>query len=206
MNQKATYEITITEKLGQLPLPDLRDAIWSRIEAQLDSDMPTDDNNDPGPSNNGGPTSWRGLKIFGSFIAIVAVITIFLTNKNNTPLPGAGNAPAPTSNGTMINKDNTGISPPPLQRGGASSAMPPGTFPSEEIYTPVTGSDSAFSQPPFTISPVVQDTPVTTVFNPPSKQETGPPPRQDTVQKKPRGVKGITDNDYRINLKKDSVP
>ena len=43
MNNKQAYEITITSKLEALPLPDMEDAIWSRIEAQLDIDLPTDD-------------------------------------------------------------------------------------------------------------------------------------------------------------------
>ena len=53
MRNKETYELTITSKLEALPLPNLEDAIWSRIEAQLDIDLPTDDG-DGGNSGKGG--------------------------------------------------------------------------------------------------------------------------------------------------------
>ena len=43
MRKKETYEVTLTSKLEALPLPNLEHMIWSRIEAELDIDMPTDD-------------------------------------------------------------------------------------------------------------------------------------------------------------------
>ena len=56
MNERKAYEQTIKGKLEAIPLPDMEDAIWARIETQLDIDMPTDDGggNAPSPNNPSG--------------------------------------------------------------------------------------------------------------------------------------------------------
>ena len=75
MNQKKAYEQIITGKLEALPLPDLADAIWARIETQLDIDMPEGDGGPgSGPSSGGGWIGGAGL-----FVFVAALITIFFT-------------------------------------------------------------------------------------------------------------------------------
>ena len=97
MDHKQAYEQIIAGKLNALPLPDMADAIWSRIETQLDIDLPEDDGggNNPAPPSGG---SWLGRA--GLFVFIAAFVTIFLIYKNNKktealPQPGQTTQAAP---------------------------------------------------------------------------------------------------------------
>ena len=146
MDHKQAYEQIITGKLNALPLPDMADAIWSRIEDQLDIDMPEDDGggNDPAPPSGG---SWPGRA--GLFAFITAFITIFLIYKNNKktetlPQPGQTTQPAPTpASIKKVTKSNEGRKERqrPLQQNGSAD--------------PVTDDpvDSAFALPVTVIPP-----------------------------------------------------
>jgi hypothetical protein len=202
MNQKATYELTITEKLGQLTAPDMVDAIWARIEAQLDMDLPTDD----GPTNppaapTSGPRKWINR---GFIIAAVAIVLIYFfnnrkqtitsndqpsitapvttPNNNENPVrnnsPGTNKANAPQNNSSVPTTSSTGL---PVD----SNATVPVTVPLQSAPDSNTVQTNA---PPVTNPPLV------------TPQKNTPP---DST-KKGRGVKGITDNDYKIVPKKDS--
>jgi len=203
MNQKATYEITITEKLRQLQVPDMRDAIWNRIEQQLDLDMPEDDEpNTPDSPNSGG---WRktGWKV-GPFAVIVAIITIFFINKNNRSNQNIKSDNTPAKTETVSPQTNDPTSP-----SSAKNNSPTGTNQpvNNDGHTPVNGSDSMFNQPIIFNQPPDSTTKLP-LFNPPLVQQSAqPPPKQDSIpKKKSRGVPGIKDQDYHITLKKDSVP
>lgn len=204
MNQKATYEITITDKLRQLQVPDMRDAIWNRIEQQLDLDMPEDDNPDDTPDSpkNGG---WRktGWKV-GPFAVIVAIVTIFFINKNNNTKPNNTDQSQPVNTQTVTPQTNDPTSPPATRINPKTGKVEPVTIGN----TPVTASDSVFDQQPIINIPVIDTSNNAPVIKQPVvKQSAQPPPRQDSVPpKKSRGVKGINDKDYHITLKKDSVP
>jgi hypothetical protein len=205
MNQKATYEITITEKLRQLQVPDMRDAIWSRIEQQLDLDMPEDDNHDDTPDSpkNGG---WRksGWKV-GPFAVIVAIVTIFFINKSNNTKPKNTNQDQPANTQTVSPQSNDPTSPP-------TTRINPVTGKPEPVInngnTPAPASDSVFNDQPLINNTIIDTTTKSPIINQPVVQQSAqPPPKQDFVPpKKPRGVKGINDKDYHITLKKDSVP
>src|SRR4029078_7672549 len=109
MDQRHTYEQTITSKLDILPLPDMADAIWSRIEQQLDTDMPADDgSNGPAPSS---PTP----KIFigGSvFVILVVLVRFFFLRKNNPQQQTTINTTVPTTNAETPVRKPPGESPP----------------------------------------------------------------------------------------------
>ena len=81
MNQKKAYEQTIAVKLEAIPLPDMADAIWARIENQLDIDMPTDDGG--GNSTPDAPSGfgWIGGSVL--FVFAVALVSFFIINNNN---------------------------------------------------------------------------------------------------------------------------
>ncbi len=200
MNQKATYEIAITEKLRQLPVPDMRDAIWSRIEQQLDLDMPEDDEPESPDSPNN--SSWRktGWKV-GPFAVIVAIITLFFINQNNRSNPNNTSDRTPIKTETVSPQTNDPTSPPSTKN---TVNTPPVV---NNGSTPVNGSDSVFNQPMIFNQPLDSSVNLP-VFIPPVVQNSSQsPPKQDSVpNKKPRGVTGIKDQDYHITLKKDSVP
>ena len=66
MNLKAPYEIIIATKLEQeLPVPDMSDAIWARIELQL-FDVPSAE-----ADASAGPDMVSGATITGKTLAIV---------------------------------------------------------------------------------------------------------------------------------------
>lgn len=81
MNNRTTYEQLIADKLQQLPIPDMADAIWARIEQQLNVEMPVDDQ---GPNNTPGSSS-PGFRFPGNtmlYIFIVALTTIYFLSKS----------------------------------------------------------------------------------------------------------------------------
>lgn len=198
MDQRTAYELTITDKLRQLPVPDMQEAIWSRIEARLDTDLPTDDG-----GGSAGPQSpdWKNLLgRIGPFAVVVALVTIFLVNRSarkNKPVQQRNQYP---STQTSTPPNNAANAPP----GRNSSA--PVIYPAardRNLNPVISVPDDSVSAPPVTISlPPSSDSTMQT----PVIVQTPPPSKTDSVtKKKPRGVPGITDGDYRIVPKKDSI-
>jgi hypothetical protein len=201
MNQKALYEMTITEKLEQLTVPDMVDAIWSRIETQLDIDLPTDEGPAEPPSS---PPAGGGSWIFPAFIiAVTAFVgTLYFTNRNNTAV---GNDKTPTRESPAISN--------PAGNNNATAQPGPGILPRPRQP----GENTSQGLPFFDSVPVnagsgiqlpVADSLTNTgggsnvpVISPPLASD-----QPDSNKKKSRGVKGITDDDYRVvPARKDST-
>ncbi len=111
MNQKAAYEITIAEKLEQLSVPDMVDAIWARIETQLDLDMPTDDgpaNPPDNPPSGSGLWNRAGLVLFIAALVSILYFTNKKTNTTNNDIDGSSN-----TNRIITTPGNTNDKPPP---------------------------------------------------------------------------------------------
>jgi len=198
MNQKATYEITITEKLGQLPLPDLKDAIWSRIEDQLDIDMPEDGGS--GPDTPQSPDWVNLLGKIGPFAVVVAIVTIFLINKNKNKAEPIREKEIPASTQSFIPETNN------TQSLEQDKTVPSGEPFLNTMQAPadIQSGDSALQLPVASITPVA-DTLAASINTPPLVQ-VPPTANIDTIPKKIRGVGGITNNDYRIvPANKDSI-
>jgi cytoskeletal protein RodZ len=202
MNQKATYELTITEKLEQLTAPDMVDAIWARIEAQLDIDLPTDD----GPTNppaapTSGPRKWMNR---GFIIAAIAVVLIYLFNNrkqtitsNDQPnITAPITTPNNNDNPVRNNSPGTNSTQTPTNNTSAPTTSSNGLPVDSNSIAPVTGPQ------PLQPDTAAVKTNAAPVFTPPvvTPQKNTPP---DST-KKGRGVKGITDSDYKIVPKKDS--
>ena len=94
MNQKTAYEQIITGKLHALPVPDMADAIWARIETQLDLDMPQ---TDPPPTNPPGTPS-GGIILGGISIVFVIALITYLFFKKETNNQPTSSQPANTTN------------------------------------------------------------------------------------------------------------
>ena len=203
MNQKAIYEITIAKKLEQLSVPDVVDAIWAKIETQLDIDLPTDDGPSNPPSN---PTAGGGTWIVpGIFLAVTALVATFFFNnkKNNIPAiqPGSENSPAIVS---PVDNENNSLNELPFDNGksgqktdnGSTTAEPFPFFPDSLSLTdhgsvPNLFPDSLNLNKGTDIKPVVIAPQIVI---------------SDTAKKKKRGVQGINDGDYKITpVKKDST-
>lgn len=196
MDQHPEYEQTIAGKLQSLPVPDMADAIWSRIEAQLDIDLPTNDGGDnpPSPSPSGPDVVGWGLAV-----VIVALVSIFLllknkkeSNNNQTSIPAIETIQKPIE---------TANDPPPA---GKQNAQPTITNPNPVINNTINvRQDSTLQQALTANSADVQDT--ASLGKAPSSVVTGSQARTDTMPagKKKRGVSGLDDNDYRIEPKKE---
>jgi hypothetical protein len=85
MNQLPTYEQTIAQKREEIEIPDMADAIWGRVEAALDVEMPVNDT----PFFKQ-PAVW----IIGAGILAI-IIALFILSKNNTT-PAQQNLPQRT--------------------------------------------------------------------------------------------------------------
>lgn len=193
MDQAGKYEQLIGEKLEQIPLPDLVEAIWARIETELDSDLPEDDGNDPGAGPRGGIFGGKGLFVFLS--ALIMTFFFYPNNKNqniesNLVLPGIEtSAPVikpPDEPIPIKSRANRSVSPKNLPIDTTSSIAP--VFTQQAAEPPaVSLDDSIRSNVP---SLVVTPAPIAG--------------KDSTDKKKSRGVKGLSDGDYRIVPKKDS--
>lgn len=186
MNKKETYEIIIAEKLEQLPVPALEDAIWNRISAQLDIEMPeTPAQDPPTPPNN------VFLNSITLFVLLTALATwLFIHNYHTTaPLPAT---PPPTEIKDSIYQQE----PPPIVTPPAFTP-PPVNTPTPKTVTATPDTIQAMPLAP-TVLPVTRDS---LPADPPALivPPAVPPPSADTpVKKRPAGVRGMKDEDYKI--------
>lgn len=196
MDQRHTYEQTITGKLDALPIPDMADAIWSRVEAQLDIDMPEDD----GPSGTNGPTPSTPVIIGGSLVLIIAFFALFFLSQKNDDQPVNENSTSPSPPAELQigppENNNSAGDPGPLRRQD-QLVLPP--------TSPFVVPDSFASAPMINPADSSRIFPNTVVTSPPVTIPKGTD--STTIPgKKKRGVSGINDNDYKIVPKKDSTP
>lgn len=195
MDQRLQYEQLIAGKLESLPIPDMQDAIWSRIKAQLDIDMPTDDGGgDAGPQSPSGP----GIIGWGLSVLLLAVLTVFFLSKNKS-IPAEDQSPATTVESAIAPAESANAPP-----ASPTPANTPASTPTNNSAAPGAQpvvADSLFS--PSIAAEGPQPTDSIRSFNLPPAVTLSPP--ADTVKKKQRGVTGINPNDYRIVPKKDSL-
>jgi len=197
MNERTTYELTINEKLQHLPLPNLEDAIWARVKAQLDLDLPSDDGGSSGPdAPSGSGWTWGA----GVFLFVAAFVAAFLFFKKPNQSPSTTTA-IPVQTTTAPSTTNQ-----PLQIDSEQAVGKKGFLPAPNV---VTGA------PPGLFTNTAGDSIAAVPENRPAadslQQSTVlqlPPLQIDTAKPKPktRGVQGITDDDYRIvPAKRDSL-
>lgn len=201
MNNNFTYEQLIAQKLEQLDVPDMADAIWSRIKTELDSDMPEDDNNgnnNPSPVSPKSPVSLN--QGFGWLAFIVCIAVMMSVNKQSKkekseqstlPLP-VKEQPVTPLNNNVLKDVKTGM---PKERPGKLPVVIPdknqaSTFrPVEPTVNALPGKDSLQTMPSMQLPPGLNHTPLI----------------KDTGPQKKKGVRGITDDDYRIVPSKDTM-
>jgi hypothetical protein len=173
----------------------MADAIWARIERQLDIDLPTNDGgNGPAPSKPSGP----GAIGWGLSVLLVALVTTFFLLKKepqtttpsiqpSAPAIEQTTQPPQNSTGSPLPADNTKTTQntfaretPPVER----AALPP--------------PDSVAQQPVVSTAPFKGPDSVNTTANAPVQLTA--PAAKDSVQtgRKKRGVQGLTNDDYRI--------
>lgn len=197
MNQHPEYEKIIAARLQEVPVPPLADEIWARIAARLDVDMPEDDGDGDDPGGNSDLPGGSGAISWGLSILLVGLITIFFLLRQGFKSPGTQPATVPLQ---------TTISPAPEE------APPPNiNEPREGTATPVTRGLRDNNGTETTELPVMVPEDNTTIVQPQLPATVAAPTVSpiDTIsaspnEKKPRGVRGLTIDDYKIVPKKDS--
>lgn len=207
MNSKTAYEILIAEKASQVPVPDMADAIWASIEAQLDA-APGDEGDGHQAASEKLPANrlTPGNKMLLLIISIAAIVVLLLLfTKNSHKKTGEKKIPVQQEQEKQPAKNRVIDTVSDIS--SARELVSPGQYqPVKDAFAPViirpAEKDSISNQPfknipddsvaaPGRIPLVIQRDSVTTL----------PPP-----SKKPRGVQGIEDSDYKISGgKKDSL-
>lgn len=188
MNHPTTYEQLIAQKLQEMDVPDQANAIWATIEQQLSIEMPTD-------SGSGGTNHSNWWIGGGSLLTFtVAVITyLFITKQNFESERNLKDKPAPVQyhQPARNNKDTLNHTMPPIEIRKHKPVVVSETNERKE-------TEQSSTKETVTISPAQKAVEAPAV----------PAPQPDTIatKKKSRGVKGISDADYRLVPSiKDSV-
>ncbi|HEY8969634.1 MAG TPA: hypothetical protein VIM64_11085 [Puia sp.] len=200
MNTPTPYEQLIAAKLDQIPVPDMADSVWSSIGMQLDAGADAADQEDGAPDQGDGAPDRRsgsGFKGWHGFLgAVVIVATVWwyyshtAMNTMRQVAPPVIKAPAPVAD-TMnsIKKKNVPAAPAIVKKDTAVLHPPPATIASPDTVTR-------------------QILPPVRVDSPSLHNDWVPFPFFDSLSvkppgRKPRGVKGITSDDYKISAGKD---
>ncbi|MEC5145876.1 hypothetical protein HBIMPC_19475 [Chitinophaga sp. 212800010-3] len=192
VNTTTPYEQSIAAKLEQVPIPDMADGIWANIDMQLDA---VADGPDTGaPKKNITPkyttAIWYGL----AAAMVAATLLWYYSRKDHTPakvppqeispIPQV-TAPAKDSNTTVEQRKIPQVKPTP----GKDSIL------LKDTLNNIPATDSIATPQPL---PVRIDSSSVKHYRP--YIDSANIPRR----KKPKGVGGITPDDYRISTRKDS--
>jgi hypothetical protein len=194
MDQRLQYEQLIAGKLEKLPIPTMEDAIWARVKAELDIDLPPDDEEFEGPQSPSGP----GIIGWGLSIVIIALITSLFINQNEPEAKNLQNITGPTEQILSPAKQNNSPpvteSPTPFKAEGDQNTLPPVvSLPNDSIQQKDVSA---------TISDAIDSNKVATPL--PSVTMNEPRDSIPAVKKKGKGVTGLKDDDYKIVPKKDN--
>lgn len=184
-----------------MPEPDLQDSIWASIEAQLDMPLPVEEQPTPSGKNTPGkglPGTAKLIYVAVPAILITAAVLLLFRNKKNkrkqNPVPQQLIPAEKKQDDTTVRLQEISL---PEKKGtstpqqNSSTVSPAITIPVNDsilqVQIPDIKPDSLAN--PATVTPIVQDT---------ATQKPG--------SKKPKGIKGIRDTDYKIKAeRKDSA-
>jgi hypothetical protein len=197
MNQLLPYEKNIAGKMDELPLPDMKEAIWNAIQDNISPETP---DSSLGENNITEATSIGTAKIVAGFIitAIICTVVVMVATKKKKA------------------RENTKPSQEKIQPIPSKTDSPLNEYKPEHKKLRVTAkeNDTAFLLNNFddTITNIIP--PSVESLIPDSANKLAPvlPPLKDTARKtlppnkkKNIGVTGISDSSYRISGKKDSL-
>jgi hypothetical protein len=209
VNNTTPYEVLIAQKAEQLAVPDMADGIWANIEQQLDGDISPDEGNDP----SGDATPPKGSARLGKGFYLAATITVAVTSffiLTHKEKPTQQSVPEqkiiqPVQTNTSTQDSNQQTTPAPVDK--TIQPVLPKAVQQDSIHTinipdlALLNTDSLTGIIPPSVIP---DTMAAKKDDPPpaiDSTTTNPPPA-----KKTKGVKGITDDDYKIiGVKDDSA-
>jgi hypothetical protein len=197
------YEILIAQKVEQTPVPDMADSIWAAIEQQLDAGAPDgpdggDNTSSPKPPGKGMPGAGKLLYVLVPAAIIIATAWYFAGNKKTPTNKAEQITPVIPAKTTISAQDSVQQSSTPFKKNNPPLLLQP-----DNKTLPNTADAPG-------ILPYNRPDSLQTIFFPGKQPDTASvknnapviiPPDTATVsppQKKPKGVKGITDSDYKI--------
>lgn len=181
-------------KLEQIPVPDMSDSIWAGIEMQLDAGSGA-----PAKKSRRKFRGRGGIGFMGVVVVVVLVLWYIHKIKEAIPKsPQQERRPAveavPPVADSVIRKDT-----PVKHNLVMPAAGPADSLLKNKIPVPVPGPDSASGKG----LPILgADSVLLQELKEPARQPDSV--RVPPVIRKPRGVKGITPDDYKISARKDS--
>jgi hypothetical protein len=194
MNLLPTYEQWISDRQDDIEIPDMSDAIWGRVEAMLDVEMPVNDPPATSPHkpffNN--PAVW----ITGAGITAIIIVLFILLKSPRTEPSTPGNTPQQTEPAvkpdTIMNED----SKPPDKPKPAPRINTPAKTDKHTADTAANRTfnkvetDSLLKKPPAIIAPPLIIKPPGVIID-------------SSMNTKPRKKYGVTvsDSDYRFDVK-----
>lgn len=203
MSEQLSYEALIAAKLEALqPMPAMADAIWGRIEQDLDKEMPIE--RPKGPGGISGSFLWPGAIL----VAVIIAALLFWNNQQQSSIRNkrslidspSTETPAPSSGGNPDRSDKPSMAI-PFKSG--NQAQVDSSNNSEQVPEMVLPKKDSIANTP--AETIIESTKPSL---PKTNESLLPPVKKidSQVTKKPRGVPGINPNDYRIipGGKKDS--
>ncbi len=198
MNNVTPYEILIAKKVEQVPLPDMADSIWATIEQQLDAGTPDSGENSTSstPPGKGLPGASKLLYVLVPAAIIVATF-YFTGNKKTQPDKTEQVAPVLPAETAITPQDSGQQESTPLEKSNSPLFLQPDTKTLNNTGTPFIVSGNGVDSFQNIGLPAAQaDTTTVKNNNPaiilPDTATISPP------QKKPKGVQGIKNSDYKI--------
>ncbi len=213
MNSKTPYEVLIAEKVEGMSVPDKIDSIWADIEAQLDASAPPEGGEgDPHPAPTqpvkGLPGLGNGLGFFFTTATVIAIAFFWIYTSNKKEIIPAKREAAPA----IDKKSSEGV--------GVSGQLH--QTPEKKLFQ--VNDPVIIKSPilPARVESIKKTNKIDSLLNPslPDRKADTMVKRADNLIKspvmdslklipgfkKPKGVKGITDDDYKIiDIKKDSL-
>jgi len=204
VNQRTTYELLMAEKAEQCTVPDMADSIWSVIDTGLTATPGNINNNDAGQLNTashaGKSLGWGKLSLFLSagFIAIVTIVLLSLPKNNNKENKNLPVQPEHQPSPVQPSKDSLTLDPVETKK------TTPAFSPTHKDITVAAPDSILIPKDSVKTTPIINSPIVDSVITSPQKL-----PDTSIISpggKKPRGVRGINPDDYKIiPFKKDST-
>jgi hypothetical protein len=199
VDNQTPYEVLIAQKVETLPVPDRIDSIWANIEMQLDAGAPPDGGEggtNPAPAKplKGLPGAGNGLGLFFTAAIVISVGLVWLYTESKKDDAKVAPTPVMTPVIPEILSDSS-IVPKESDDKNVPAAKPAmidrrDTFNGNALPKRIDSLSKGILPYIKIDPPIVQDSNI--IKLPVDTTKTLPP------LKKPKGVKGIKDSDYKI--------
>jgi hypothetical protein len=199
MNKLLPYEIEIAKKIYQAPIPDIQDAVWSKIQNLLEADVLPDVEGEASKILR--KTSWKIAAAVA--ITIVLVILFIISKIQKSRQEKEVQQTVMPVKAAEVGKQKIDSQSQP--------AILPSLKPFNKNISDTSTKNNALINDTLIDLPQPQKNTNTPFLIIPDSITARPKEQfqvlnKDTVNRKPRGVSGISDSDYRFTMpKKDST-